>query len=92
MRILVLGKGVANDGVVLLLKDKKLDFDYLELEEVKTYDYEFVVKAPGIPYHNEIIKEFLRLNIKVMTDLELGMILEDKYYILVSGSNGKSRI
>ena len=49
MKILVLGTGVANDGVVMLLKEEGLDYDYLNIDEVMTFDYQFVVKAPGIP-------------------------------------------
>ena len=56
----------------------------------QTRDYDYVVKAPGIPYHNDIIKEFISRKIKVYTDLELGMRLRNKYYIVVSGSNGKT--
>ena len=90
MSVLILGKGVANDGVELLLKEDKIEYDYLNIEDVKTFDYDYVVKAPGIPYHNNIIKEFINRKIKVYTDLELGMRLRNKYYIVVSGSNGKT--
>lgn len=90
MKVLILGKGVANDGVELLLKEKNIDYDYLEVEEVKSYDYDYVVKAPGIPFYNDVVKEFSSRDIRVLTDLELGMKLEDKFYILTSGSNGKT--
>lgn len=90
MSVLILGKGVANDGVELLLKEEKIEYEYLNLDEVESFNYDYVVKAPGIPYHNEVIKEFLNRKIKIYTDLELGMKLRNKYYILVSGSNGKT--
>ncbi|MDE6655497.1 MAG: hypothetical protein K2J85_00730 [Anaeroplasmataceae bacterium] len=48
MKILVLGKGVANDGVIVLLEEDQLEYDYLNLEEVEHFDYELVVKAPVI--------------------------------------------
>ncbi len=90
MKILVLGKGIANDGVVELLRKKDKEFDYFNLDEVKDKDYDLVVKAPGIPYTNTIIEEFLNRNIKVITDIELGMLLCSKYFICVTGSNGKT--
>lgn len=91
MSVLLLGKGVANDGVELLLKEDNIDYEYLNINEVKSFEYDYVVKAPGIPYHEEVIKEFVSRNIKIYTDLELGMKLRNKYYIVVSGSNGKTQ-
>lgn len=90
MKILVLGKGVSNDGVQLLLKQKQIEFDYLNIEEVEKMDYDLVVKAPGIPYTENLIEQFLELHIKVITDIELAMMLCPKYYICVTGSNGKT--
>ena len=90
MSVLLLGKGVANDGVELLLKEDNIDYEYLNINEVKSFEYDYVVKAPGIPCYEEVIKEFVSRNIKIYTDLELGMKLRDKYYIVISGSNGKT--
>ena len=42
MKILVLGTGVANDGVVMLLKEEGLDYDYLKIYVVMTFYYKFV--------------------------------------------------
>lgn len=89
-KVLVLGKGVANDGVVMLLKTDQIEYDYLNLDEVEHYDYECVVKAPGIPYTNDQIQKFLQSKIQVITDIELACILRKKFYIGVTGSNGKT--
>ncbi len=90
MKILVFGTGVANDGVVMLLKEEGLDYDYLNIDEVMTFDYQFVVKAPGIPMTEPIIQGFLKKNIRVITDVELAFLLRKKFYIGVTGSNGKT--
>ena len=74
-----------------MLKEDNIDYEYLNINEVKSFEYDYVVKAPGINYHEEVIKEFVSRNIKIYTDLELGMKLRDKYYIVVSGSNGKTQ-
>ena len=34
-------------------------------------EYEYVVKAPGIPMYNEIIDRIVKLGIKVITDIEV---------------------
>ncbi len=90
MKILVLGKGVANDGVIELLQEENVEYDYLEINEVDSFDYSYVVKAPGIPYTAEVILEFIKRRIRVLTDIELGMSLRKKLYIGVTGSNGKT--
>lgn len=90
MKVLVLGRGVANDGAVLLLEEEQIEYDYLNLDEVTHFDYEYVVKAPGIPYSHDTIQRFLDLKIRVITDIELAFILRKKFYIGVTGSNGKT--
>ncbi|MDE6661675.1 MAG: UDP-N-acetylmuramoyl-L-alanine--D-glutamate ligase [Anaeroplasmataceae bacterium] len=90
MKTLVLGKGVANDGVILLLEEDQLEYDYLNLDEVKEFDYDLVVKAPGIPISEPIIEMFLERKVQVITDVELAFMLRKKFYIGVTGSNGKT--
>lgn len=90
MKTLVLGKGVANDGVVLLLEEEHIEYDYLNLDEVETFDYDLVVKAPGIKMSEKIIQGFLEKKIRVITDIELAFMLRKKFYIGVTGSNGKT--
>lgn len=90
MKVLVLGKGVANDGAILLLKEENIEYDYLEPCEVKEFLYDYIVKAPGIPYSNSTIKKLLLNKCRIITDLELAMTLRKKFYICVSGSNGKT--
>ncbi len=90
MKILVLGTGVANDGVVMLLKEEGLDYDYLNIDEVMTFDYQFVVKAPGIPMTEPINQRFLKKNLRVLTDVDIAFLLRKKFYIGVTGSNGKT--
>ncbi|MCM1131799.1 MAG: UDP-N-acetylmuramoyl-L-alanine--D-glutamate ligase [Roseburia sp.] len=90
MKTLVLGKGIANDGVVLLLEEEQIEFDYLNLDEVESFNYDLVVKAPGIVMSEKIIQTFLEKKIRVITDVELAFMLRKKFYIGVTGSNGKT--
>ncbi|MDE6241729.1 MAG: UDP-N-acetylmuramoyl-L-alanine--D-glutamate ligase [Anaeroplasmataceae bacterium] len=90
MRILVLGKGVANDGVILLLEEEQLEYDYLNLDEVTDYTYDLVVKAPGIRKYEPVIQKLLDNKVQVITDIELAFMLRKKFFIGVTGSNGKT--
>lgn len=49
-----------------------------------------VVKNPGIPYDNSIIKEAISRNIPVITEIEIAGQLTDSPIIGVTGSNGKT--
>jgi len=53
-------------------------------------DVDLVVKNPGIPYDNPIVKEALKRNIKVITEVELAYYLIDGPIIGITGSNGKT--
>ncbi len=86
----MLGHGISSDGVVSLLSHDNIDYDYLDLEEVTSFNYLYVVKSPGIPFDNEIIVGFLKFGVEVITDIELAYRLRKKYYIGVTGSNGKT--
>ncbi|MDE6656451.1 MAG: UDP-N-acetylmuramoyl-L-alanine--D-glutamate ligase, partial [Anaeroplasmataceae bacterium] len=68
----------------------QLEYDYLNLEEVEHFDYELVVKAPGIKLTEPVIQSFLEKKIQVITDVELAYMLRKKFYIGVTGSNGKT--
>ncbi len=90
MKVLVLGKGIANDGVVRLLEQEKIEYDYVDPQEVTQLEYEYVVKAPGIPYTHKAIQRLLNAHLRIITDIELAMLLRPNYYICVTGSNGKT--
>ncbi|OLS37384.1 UDP-N-acetylmuramoyl-L-alanine--D-glutamate ligase [Alkalihalophilus pseudofirmus] len=53
-------------------------------------ELECVVKNPGIPYHNPIVKEAVRRNIPVITEVELTSALSEADMIAITGSNGKT--
>lgn len=61
--------------------DKDVDLSNLDL----------LVKSPGIPLTTEIIKKANRMNIEVISDLELAyLISKNKNIIVVTGTNGKT--
>lgn len=89
MKILLLGHGVANDGCKALLDKDGIEYDYLNINDVNTFDYDVIIKAPGIPLDEDI---FSKLSGKVMTDIDLAYILRKPFIIGVTGTNGKTTI
>lgn len=89
MKILLLGKGVANQGCRRLLQKHNIEFDQCNIDEIQEYSYDYIVKSPGIRLDDDIFKV---LRGKVISDIELCYILERPYIIGVTGSNGKTSV
>lgn len=52
--------------------------------------FELVVKNPGIPYSNELIKDAIKQNIPVITEVELAYQISEASFIGITGTNGKT--
>lgn len=52
--------------------------------------FELVVKNPGIPYTNTVIKEAIRKEIPVWTEVEIASRISEAPIIGITGSNGKT--
>ncbi len=90
MKILIVGKGVSNDGCSKFCDELHVDYDYIDVNENVNSDYGIVIKGPGISYDNEIIKKYTKLNKMIITDVEFVYWFLNRYYIGVTGSNGKT--
>lgn len=53
-------------------------------------DVDIIVKNPGIPYSNPMIRKAKEAGIKIITDIEVASELTDSYIIAVTGTNGKT--
>lgn len=51
---------------------------------------ELVVTSPGIPPHSEIIQRIKKLNIPIISELELAYRQSDIPFIIITGTNGKT--
>ncbi|OIJ17743.1 UDP-N-acetylmuramoyl-L-alanine--D-glutamate ligase [Anaerobacillus alkalidiazotrophicus] len=58
--------------------------------ELLDQDFDLVVKNPGIPYTNPLIKKALEKGIIVITELEIASIISEAEMIAITGSNGKT--
>ncbi|WP_100399421.1 UDP-N-acetylmuramoyl-L-alanine--D-glutamate ligase [Bacillus sp. FJAT-44742] len=51
---------------------------------------DYVVKNPGIPYHNPLVSEAVNRNLPVVTEIELASLVCEGDIVSISGSNGKT--
>ena len=58
--------------------------------ELLDEDFALMVKNPGIPYSNPMIKKALEKGIPVLTEVELAYLISDAPIIGITGSNGKT--
>jgi UDP-N-acetylmuramoylalanine--D-glutamate ligase len=56
----------------------------------KIYDYDVIIKSPGIPMNSIIITKALDLNKKVVSEIEVAFRLCKAPVIAVTGTNGKT--
>ncbi|MBE3102823.1 MAG: UDP-N-acetylmuramoyl-L-alanine--D-glutamate ligase, partial [Bacilli bacterium] len=52
--------------------------------------FEYVIKNPGIPYHNPIVRDAILRGIPVWTEMELAYMISEAPFIGITGSNGKT--
>lgn len=89
-QILLLGKGISNNALNQFMIKYSIEHDYLDIEEVSSFDYQLVIKGPGISYQSEAIKKIIELKITLITDIEFIYWFLNKEYIGITGTNGKT--
>ncbi|WP_064093796.1 UDP-N-acetylmuramoyl-L-alanine--D-glutamate ligase [Rossellomorea aquimaris] len=52
--------------------------------------FQYIVKNPGIPYHNPLIKKAIEKGIPVLTEVELAYLISEAEMIGITGTNGKT--
>lgn len=100
--VLVLGYGISGKAMVTLLRSKQIcvkisdqhridDRDYLPMDEqLLNYDFDLIVKSPGIDPRNELINQ-LSLQCEMVSDIECTLRLMDNAQVLaITGTNGKT--
>lgn len=59
-------------------------------EDLLDEGFELVVKNPGIPYSNVLIRSAMEKDIPVWTEIELAYLISEAPFIGITGSNGKT--
>ena len=52
--------------------------------------FKLVVKNPGIPYTNQLVKEAISRGIPVITEVELAYQISEAPFVAITGTNGKT--
>ncbi|MBE2256455.1 MAG: UDP-N-acetylmuramoyl-L-alanine--D-glutamate ligase [Ignavibacteria bacterium] len=72
-----------------LLRNKNIEFETGKHSD-KIFDYDIIVKSPGIPMWNELILQLKNAGKKVIGELELSYLFCKCPVIAVTGTNGKT--
>ncbi len=58
--------------------------------ELMDEGFQYVIKNPGITYHNPLIKKAMEKNIPILTEVELAYLISEAEMIGITGTNGKT--
>lgn len=68
-------------------------YDQGHPEVLYAIDWTFIVKNPGIPYKVPFVSYFVKKQVKIYTEIEIGYWFAKKFhYAAVTGTNGKTTI
>ena len=86
---------VSDSGEINALHKNELELNKIEFEEghteEKVLSAELIIKSPGIPEVNELIKKIRAKGIEIISEIEFGYRYKgDSKIIAITGSNGKS--
>ena len=72
-----------------VLKNERIDFEFNGHSE-KIFDYDIIIKSPGILPENEIIQKALKLGKKIYSEIEVAYWFCPCPVIAITGTNGKT--
>jgi len=89
--VVLMDEGSLKDGYRNELKEAGIDFYEKEINEGVLLSADEVVKSPGIPEKNELVKKIRNKGIPIIGEIELAYRFKGESKIIaVTGSNGKS--
>ena len=73
------------------LRINKIDFEEGVHTKEKIFNADVVMKSPGIPEKNELVKELRKREIEIISEIEFAYRYKgDSKIIAITGSNGKT--
>ena len=83
--------GIIRDNYKKELQDHGIQFESEKHSEEKVMDAEEIMKSPGIPEKNEMVKAIRKKGIPVISEIELAYRFKGNSKIIgITGSNGKT--
>jgi UDP-N-acetylmuramoylalanine--D-glutamate ligase len=67
-------------------------FEELQHTEALILNADEIIKSPGIPEKNELIKKLRSLNISIISEIEFAARYTNAYIIAITGTNGKTTV
>lgn len=75
-------QGLLEQGIKVICGDHPIEL----LDE----GFQYIVKNPGIPYSNPLVKGALEKGIPVITEVELAYLVSEAPFVGITGTNGKT--
>ncbi len=93
-KYLLYGYGITNQSVERFFKKHQVKYIIgIDDEQFDLTEIDVIIKSPGIPFNTKILEEAKKLNILVISDLELfSLLYPHAELIIVTGTNGKTSI
>lgn len=97
-KYLLIGLGLCNQAIKEFFDKEKIAYsiydDYKKsINKEDVMDYTYIIKSPSVTLEHPIILNAKKLNIPVISDLELFYLIKPKQkYISITGSNGKTTV
>jgi len=89
--VFVSDAGSLKDNYRNELKNGAIDFEEGQHDEKRILDADEVMKSPGIPETNEIVKKIRAKGIEIISEVELAYRFKDNSKVIaITGSNGKT--
>lgn len=94
-RILVAGNGISGKGAAFALEKAGADYKMIGSgfeKEINEGNYSLVVVSPGIALSDPLFEAAKKRNIPVISEIELGYVINRGKILAVTGTNGKTTV
>jgi len=88
--VFVSDKSLIPDKYKAILDKHNISYEEGSHSEAKILKSSFVIKSPGIPDKAELVQKLRAANIPVISEIEFAARYTNAYFIVVTGTNGKT--
>jgi UDP-N-acetylmuramoylalanine--D-glutamate ligase len=88
--VFVSDKGLIADTYKAVLSGERIEFEEGNHDEDRILNADLIIKSPGIPEKNDLIKAIRKKGIKVVSEIEFASYFTNAKFVAITGSNGKT--